>query len=85
MWAVRGYGWRRIGKKTEDGVRGAWEDGAEAGGWCERCMGRVKANMNSMFIIKKRSYLSLRDKYEQLVHFLFINCLQMDFRKTIDI
>ena len=38
-----------------------------------------------LFTIKKRSYLSLRDKYEQLVHFLFINCLQMDFRKAIDI
>jgi cystathionine beta-lyase family protein involved in aluminum resistance len=41
--------------------------------------------VHNLFIIKKRSYLSLRDKYEQLVHFLFINCLQMDFRKAIDI
>ena len=38
-----------------------------------------------LFTIKKRSYLSLRDKYEQLVHNLFINCLHLELIKPIDI
>ena len=35
VWAVRGYGWRGIGKKTEDGAEA--EDGARSvrGVWGE--------------------------------------------------